>query len=179
MQNQRRVILINPRFQGRVALLFAAVILLGGAVLAFMIYREAREALWDASVRGHFQAGLTPYRIVEEILIRHLAVLVAGILLASFLLFFLLMRSIGAGIQRLVDVLRLSGEGDLSTPTRAPGPGEIASFGEQLDGIRARTLTLIDEIRSEAGSLRNEALPPEAFRQRWEELKTKVGRLAP
>lgn len=176
---QRRIILINPRFQGRVAMLFTAIILVGGGLLAFTIYGDARDALWNASVRGHFETELTPYTIVRTVLVRDLAVLFVGLLAASFVLFFLLMRRIRRGLGRLVEVMRKSGDGDLSTPTGLHGPREMTMFGERLDGIRARTLLEIREVRKEALVLEKENLPQEEHRRRWEELKERIGRIAP
>jgi methyl-accepting chemotaxis protein len=176
---QRRVVYINPKLQGGTALIFAAAILVGAALLAWLIVRDARSALWDASVQGHFRLELTPYQIVRDVLVRHLVVVIAAVLAGTTLIFYLVMRGIRSGLQRVVDVLRISGDGDLSTPTKAPGPGEIGAFGEKLDAIRSTTFDLVREIRADARALAAEPGPPEAVRGRLDDLKRKLARLAP
>jgi methyl-accepting chemotaxis protein len=177
--NMRRIILINPRFQLRVAMLFCAIILLGGGLLAFQIFRDARDVLVEATARGHFENDLTPFMIVSRVIVRDLLVVAGGLLVATFALFGVLLRRIHSGILRLVEVLVKSAEGDLSTKTDAPGPVEVGAFGERLDGIRAKTLVLVNEIRADAAALESGSLPPAEFDARWEALKEKLGRLAP
>ena len=176
---QRRVVFINPKLQGGTALIFAAAILIGGTLLAWLIVRDARSALWDASVQGHFGLDLTPYQIVKDVLVRHLVAVIAGLLAASFILFFVVMHGIRSGLRRIVEVLRASGDGDLSTPTKAPGPGEIGAFGERLDAIRTKTLEQVEEIRADARALAGDPGPPETLGNRLLELKRKAARLAP
>lgn len=177
--NMRRIILINPRFQLRVAMLFCAIILLGGALLAFRIFLDARAELVVATARGHFENDLTPFQIVSGVIVRDLLVVAGGLLVASFALFAVLMRRIHAGLLRLVEILLKSAEGDLSTPTKAPGPVEIGLFGERLDGIRGKTLVLFNEIRADAAALESGSLSGDEFRCRWNALKEKLGRVAP
>jgi methyl-accepting chemotaxis protein len=175
----RRIILINPRFQLRVAMFFCAIILLGGALLAFQIFRDAQAILIEASSKGHFANDLTPFQIVSDVIVRDLLVMAGALFVATFVLFAVLLRRIHSGILRLVEILVKSAGGDLSTPTRAPGPPEIGLFGERLDGIRGKTLVLVNEIRAEAAALESGSLPEAEFRGRWDALKEKLGRLAP
>ncbi|HEY6097029.1 MAG TPA: hypothetical protein VIU83_03155, partial [Candidatus Deferrimicrobium sp.] len=88
-------------------------------------------------------------------------------------------RKVHMATERIAAVFRVSGEGDLSTPTIKPGPGEFAAFGKQVDAARARTLEVIDGIRAEVDFMRKESLPDDEFLKRWEGLKEKIGRLAP
>lgn len=177
--NMRKIILINPRFQLRVAMLFCAIILLGGAILAYQVFRDARAELIVATARGHFENDLTPFQIVSGVIVRDLLVTACILLVATFALFALLMRRINAGVLRLVEILVKSADGDLSTKTAAPGPGEIGAFGERLDGIRGKTLALVNEIRAEAAAIESGDGSDEAFTSRWAALKEKLGRLAP
>lgn len=175
---RRKNVFINPRFQGKVALVFAAVVFAGGAIFAFLIYRDSRAALWDASMRGHYMAR-TPYQIVREIVLRDLTALFLGVLVSSAAAFFLLIRSIRRGVIDLLRAFGRSEEGDLSTPTAARGLKDVARFGGQVDEIRAHTLALIDDVRREADALRKEPLPEDEFQRRWEDLKRRIGRVAP
>lgn len=177
-QSRRRTVLVTPRLQVWVPLVFSAVVLLGGALFAWLIYRGAREALWAASLQGHFRFN-TPYDIVGHQMVRQLAALFAVVVTASIAAFLVLVRRIRAGLLRLVETLRLSREGDLSTPTNAPGIRDLGVFGSQLDAIRGHTLGQIEGIREEVGILRKEPLPPEEFQLRWDRLKEAVGRIVP
>lgn len=177
-QNRRRNVLINPRFQVGIGLVFTAIVVLGGAFFAWLVYRDAKAALWDASMQGHFQAR-TPYEIVGESFVRHLVALFAAVLAASVAAFFLVSRMIRNGIGRVVSSLEASVEGDLSTPTAASGMEEIVAFGRQLDEVRQSVLLRLGEIRDEAARLDREAVPEDVFRARWEELKRKIGGLVP
>ncbi|GAB4364413.1 MAG: hypothetical protein Kow00128_06050 [Deltaproteobacteria bacterium] len=177
-QNRRRTVLVNPRLQIGAALLFSAVVLVGGALFAWLIYRGARDALWEASVQGHFRFD-TPYQVVSDQVVRQLLQLFSVVAVAGVVTFLLIIRRIQAGMNRLIEVLRLSGEGDLSSPTDAPGLREVAIFGAQLDAVREYTLGQIREIRSEVELLRKEPVSPEEFRSRWDGLKEKIGRIAP
>lgn len=177
--NMRRIVLINPRFQLRVAMFFCAIILLGGALLAFQIFRDVQGVLVEATARGHFDNDLTPFMLVSDVIVRDLLVMAGGLLVATFVLFAFLLRRIHAGILRLVEVLLKSAQGELSTPTDAPGPAEIGAFGERLDGIRGTTLVLIKEIRGDAAALESASLSEDDYKARWNALKEKLGRLAP
>jgi len=177
-RNRRKIVFINPRVQGGTVLFFSAIVVAGAALFAGLVYDHIRQALWDSTYRGHFLIR-TPYQIVDDIVISHLAALFVGVLAASFIAFFLLMRRIRAGIRRVAEVLELSSEGDLSTPTNAPGLKEIGSFGEQLDIARSHTLSGIREIREDLAFLRSGSASPEESRSRWEDLKGKIGRMAP
>jgi len=177
-QNRRRTVLINPRLQIGTALVFTAVVFLGGALFAWIFYRESREALWAASIQGHFRVD-TPYQVVGDQVVRHLFTLFAGLAAACILMSLLLIQRIRAGMNRLREVLRMSGEGDLSSPANAPGLREIGIFGKQLDAARGYTLEQIREIREEAEVLRREPLSPEEFRERWDRVKEKIGRIVP
>ncbi len=177
-QNRRRTVLINPGMQIGAAILFTALIALGGALFVGLIFQGAREALWDASVRGHFRFE-TPYQIVGDLVVRHLLFLFSGVALAGTAAFLLLVRRVRAGVARLLEVLRLSGEGDLSVASDAPGLRDLAIFGTQLDAAREHTLDRIREIRAEVEALRKEPVSAEEFQARWDGLKEKIGGIAP
>ncbi|MBI5342828.1 MAG: hypothetical protein HZB63_05870 [Deltaproteobacteria bacterium] len=177
-RSRRKIVFISPRVQGGTALFFSAIVVAGAALFSWLVYDHIRLALWDSTYRGHFLIR-TPYQIVDDIVISHLAALFVGVLAMSFLAFFLLMRRIRAGIRRVAEVLAMSAEGDLSTPTNAPGLKEIQSFGEQLDAARSHTLSGIREIREDLAFLRSGSASPEECRSRWEDLKGKIGRVAP
>jgi len=177
-QNRRRTVLINPRLQIGTALVFTAVVFLGGALFAWVMYRGSREALWAASIQGHFRFD-TPYQIVSDQMVRQLITLFAVVAVAGILTFLLLIQRIRAGMIRLRTVLRMSGEGDLSSPTNAPGLQDVAIFGKQLDSAREYTLGQILEIRAEVEILRKEPLSPEEFQERWDRVKEKIGRVVP
>lgn len=177
-QSRRRSVLINPRIQIGTALVFTVVVLLGGTLFAWILYRGSREALWAASIKGHFQVD-SPYQVVSDRMVLQLITLFAGVTAAGILTFQLLLRRIRVGMNRLREVLRLSGDGDLSSPTNAPGLRDIAIFGKQLDAVRGYTLDQIREIREEVEVLRKEPLSPEEFQERWERVKEKIGRIVP
>lgn len=177
-RSRGRTVLISPRLQIGTALVFTAVVFLGGALFAWIIYRGSREALWAASFRGHFRFD-TPYQVVSDQVVRQLAALFAVVAGAGILTFLLLVRRIRAGMTRLREVLRMSGEGDLSTPTNAPGLRDVAIFGKQLDAARECTLDRIREVRAEVEVLRKEPLSAEEFRRRWAGLKEKIGGIVP
>lgn len=173
---RRRTVLVNPRLQIGTALVFTAMVFLGGALFAWVFHQGSREALWAASYQGHFRLD-SPYQVVGDPMIRQLVALFAVLVAACTLAFLLLIRRIRAGVNRLREVLRMSGEGDLSSPANAPGLREIGIFGEQLDAVRGSMLEQIREIREEAEILRKEPLPPEEFQERWGRLKQKIGRI--
>ena len=177
-RNRWRNILISPRFQGRVALVFAAIVLLGGVFFALLAYHDVKQALWDASMRGHY-GFRTPYGIVGVSLARHLAGLFAAAFVVGAVAFLLVIRTIRNGIGGIVSSLKASAEGDLSTPTPASGMEEIAAFGRQLDEVRRTVLLKLVEIRGEAGRLAGEGPPQELFRAEWDALKRKIGEIAP
>ncbi|MBI5574979.1 MAG: hypothetical protein HY896_01300 [Deltaproteobacteria bacterium] len=177
-KNRRKIIFINPRVQGGTALFFSAIVVAGALLFAWVVYDHIRLALWDATYRGHFMMR-TPYQIVDDIVMTHLVTLFLGVLAASIIAFFLLIRRIRAGILKVAEALAISAEGDLSTPTNAPGLKEIRSFGEQLDAARSLTLSRVREIRQDLELLRSGAATPDERRLRWEELKGKIGRMSP
>ena len=177
-QKRRKIVFIYPGFQGGAALAFAAVVFVVWAIFSWHIFGDVGQALRDVSLMGHYRFQST-YDIVGASVIRHLAGLFAGILLAGIALFFLVIRRIRIGTERIAAVFRLSGEGDLSTPTDAPGPGEFAALGKEIDAARTRTLDVIDGLRGEVDLMRKEPLPEDEFLKRWEGLKERIGRLAP
>lgn len=177
-QSRRRTVLINPRLQIGTALVFTAVVFLGSALFAWLIYRGAREAFWAASIQGHYRFD-TPYQVVGPQVVRQLIALFVVVAASSIVTFLMLIRRIRVGMVRLREVLRMSGEGDLSSPTNAPGLRDVAIFGKQLDTVRGYTLDRIREIREEVEVLRKEPLSPEEFQERWYRVKEKIGRIVP
>jgi hypothetical protein len=176
--SSRRAIFINPRFQGGVVLRFAVVILAGAVLFAGFFHYSAKRSLLAASFRGHYDFP-APYTIVGEDMVRGLAVLCAGVMTACILLFLHLVRGIRNGVARLLETLRASMEGDLSSPTEARGPSDIAALAGRIDAFRSRTLGQIVAIRAEAGLLRTETLAAEEFARRWDALKRAVRMVAP
>lgn len=177
-QSRRRTVLINPRLQIGAGLLFTAVVVLGGILFAVLIFQGARDALRDASVQGHFRFD-APYQVVGDRLVRQLLLLFSVVTLAGTAAFLLLVRRFRTGMNRLLEVLRMSGEGDLSTATNASGHRDVAVFGVQLDAVREYALDRIREIRAEVQLLRKEPVPPEEFQERWDALKENIGRGTP
>lgn len=175
---RRRIVFISPRFQGGAALVFAAVVSVGWALFSWHILGDVRRALEDVSLTAHYRFR-SAYDVVGTGVIRHLAALVGGTLLACVALFFLGVRRIRAGTERIVAAFLRSENGDLSTPTDVPGPGEFAAIGKQIDAARAGALEVIGAIRSEVDLMRRESLPEDGFMGRWEGLKERIGRLAP
>lgn len=174
----RRTIFINPRFQGSMAICFAVVILLVAALFAWFFHRHAKVALRVASLQGHYHF-LYPYEILGTALIRHIAALSAGGLAASVLVFMVVQRRIHRGVARLVNVFKLSVEGDLSTPTETPGQLELAGIGRKIDAARSRTLSRIRGANDEAKLLMEEPLSDEEFARRWDALKHTLKRIVP
>jgi hypothetical protein len=174
----RRIVFVNPRFQGRVALCFAAVVFAGGALFVLLFLHYAKATLRVASLQGHYHF-LSAYEIVGGVLIPHLAVLSTGVLAASLLVLLLLIRRVRRGVDRLVEAFLISTEGDLSTPTEAPGLSGITDLGGKIDSARSRTLSRIREIAAEAEFLRSEPLSEEEFAKRWNALKAAVRKVAP
>lgn len=174
----RRTVFVNPRFQGGVALCFAAAVCAGAVLFALLFHNYAKSALRVASVKGHYHF-MAPYDIIGEALGRHVAALSAGVLAASLLLLFLLVRRVRNGVGRLVETFRISMEGDLSSPANAGALPDIADLGRKIDAARGRTLSRIRDIAAEAEFLRNEPLSDEEFARRWEGVKAAIGRVAP
>lgn len=174
----RKTVFVNPRFQGGVALRFAAVVSAGGALFGLSFYYCARAALRVASLQGHFHF-LSPYEIVGDALVRHVAVLSAGVMAASLLVLLLLVRKVRGGIGRLVESFLISAEGNLSAPTEAPGLSGITDLDGKIDSARSRTLSQIRTVREEAEFLRSEPLSEEEFAKRWDALKAAIRKVAP
>lgn len=174
----RRTIFVNPRFQGAVALRFAAVVLAGGAVFAWSFHRDAGAALRIASLQGHY-LFLSPQEIVGDALARHVLLLSAFVLAGSFLVLLLLARRIRRGVVRLVKSFRASMDGDFSSPTNADELSGITELGTQIDASRSRTLAAIRGIREEAEFLRSKPITDEEFARRWAGLKADIRKIAP
>ena len=176
--NRRRNKLVNPRLQGGVAIQIAAIVLVAGSLVALLLFRDIRQALWDASYSGHFGFS-TPFRIVNGILVRRLLVLFALVFAGGSLAFLWYVRRVRRGIFRLVEAFQASGEGDLSSPADARGPGGIIDVGKAIDDVRSHTLARIGEVRGAVEAMRASALPEEEFTRRWETLKGKIERIIP
>lgn len=175
---RRKIVFISPGFQGGAALVFAAVVVLGWALLSWHLVGDIRRALTEASLTAHYRFR-SAYDIVAPGLVRHLAALVVGTFLACAALFFLGVSRIRVGTERIVAAFRRSEEGDLSTPTDVPGPGEFAAIGKQIDAARAEMMEVVGGIRREVDLMAKESLPEDEFMTRWEDLKGRIGRLAP
>jgi len=174
----RRTVFVNPRFQGGVALCFAAVVCAGAVLFALSFHNYSKSALRIASIKGHYHF-LTPYDIIGGALGRHVAALSVGVLAASLLVLILLVRRIRRGAERLVETFRISMDGDLSSPANAGELRDIADLGKKIDAARGRTLSKIREIAAEAEFLRNEPLSDDEFARRWDGMKAAIRRLAP
>ncbi len=175
---RRKIHYINPRFQGGAALVISAVVVAGGGLFGALVYRDVGDALREAAMRGHFVME-TPYEIVRDVLLRHLAGLSATVICLTVIVFLLLVRTVRIGVGHAIAAFRASEEGDLSTPTEASGLTELRRFGELVDLTRASTLSRVAALREEAASLAACGLPAEAFRLRWEKLKRKIREVAP
>jgi methyl-accepting chemotaxis protein len=175
---RRKIHYINPRFQGGAVLVFSAVIVAGGILFGGLVYRDLGRALWSAAMQGHYMMD-TPYEIVRDALLWHLAGLSATVTCLGVIVFLFLVRAIRRGIGRVIEVLLALEDGDLSTPTDARGLTEFARFGERVDAARAHTLTRIVALREEGTSLLASGLPQEEFRSRWDEFKRKIREVAP
>ena len=175
---RRKIHYINPRFQGGAALGISAMVVAGGVLFGALVYRDVGKALWDAAMRGHFLVE-TPYDIVRDALLWHLAGLSATVSCLTVIVFLLLVKAVRIGVGRAIAAFRTSEEGDLSTLTEAGGLKEFRRFGELVDLTRASALSRIAALREEAASLAACGLPAEAFRPRWEELKRKIREVAP
>ncbi len=177
-QKRRKIVLISPAFQGGAALAFAVLGVAAAAVFASLVYRDVRMELWSASYAGHFRLQ-SAYDVAHEPLARHIAGLFAATLVTGVALFFLLVNRVQNATGRIAAVFRLSGEGDLSTPTDAGGPGEFPVVGKQADAARKSTLETIEGIRSEVELMRTESLSEDEFLRRWQGIKERIGRIAP
>ncbi|MGB3400551.1 MAG: hypothetical protein WBA34_10355 [Candidatus Deferrimicrobiaceae bacterium] len=175
---RRQTRLVNPRFQGGAAILVIAVVLAAGALVAVLLFCDIRQALGDASARGHFGFP-TPFRIVSDILVRQLLALFALVFAGGSLAFLLYVRRIRLGISRLTKVFEAAEKGDLSSPSNVRGFKELAEFGAEIDEVRSYTLALIGEVRGEAEAMRTSDLSQAEFEKRWEALKEKIGRIVP
>ncbi|HJX14752.1 MAG TPA: hypothetical protein VJ386_03400 [Candidatus Deferrimicrobiaceae bacterium] len=174
----RRNKLVNPRLQGGVAIQIAAIVLVAGSLVALPMFRDIRQALWDATYSGHFGFS-TPFRIVYGILVRRLLVLFAFVFAGGLLAFLWYVRRVRRGISRLVEAFQASGKGDLSSPADTRGPGGIIDVGKAIDNVRSYTLARIGEVRGEVEAMRTSALSEEEFIRRWEALKGKIERVVP
>jgi hypothetical protein len=178
MKFRRKIHYINPRFQGGAALLVSAMVVAGSLLFGALVYRDVGNALWEAAMRGHFVVE-TPYVIVRDALLWHLAGLSATVSCLAVIAFLLLVRGVRIGVGRAIAAFRDSEEGDLSTPTEVRGLTEFRQFGELVDMTRASVLPRVAELREEAAFLAACGFPAEAFRPRWEELKRKIREVAP
>ncbi len=176
-RKRRKIVLISPRFQGGAALAFAALVLIGAVLFCLFVSRDVGRALREASVFAHYRFR-SAYDVAGPILARDLAGLFAAMAVAGIGLYSLMIRGVRIATERLAAIFRLSGEGDLSTPTDVQGPGEFPVLGKQADAARAQTLAVINEIRAEIDLMRKESLPEDEFRKRWDALKARIGRIA-
>lgn len=174
----RKIYFVNPRLQGSAALLFAIVVGAGGLLFGVSVYLCMKETLRVASLQGHLAMD-TPYAVVRQSVLWHVLALFAGVSLIGTAAFLFLVRAVTRGLGRVTATLRASADGDLSTPTRAPGLHEFERFGTQVDDIRTITLDQIREIRGEAASLAGATASRDDFRLGWDLLKQKIRRVAP
>ncbi len=177
-KKRRKIVFISPMFQGGAAVAFAALVVVGAVLFALLVSRNVGRGLADAALQGHYRFQ-SAYGVVGQSVVRHVAWLLAGTLAAGIALFLLVALRVRAGAGRIAAVFRISGEGDLSTPTDAPGPGEFPVLGEQIDAARRGTLEAIEAIRAEVDMMRKEKLSEEEFLRRWEGIKERIGRIAP
>ncbi len=175
---RRRSKLVNPRLQGGAGIQIGIIVLVAGMVMALLLFFDIRQALWDASYGGHFDFP-TPFRVVRGILVPRLLALFALVFAGGSLAFFWHVQRIRKGIFRLVEILKASAMGDLSSPSEARGPGGIIDLEMEIEDIRSYTLGLIDEVRSDLETMRTSALPEEEFTRRWEAVKEKIRRIVP
>ena len=173
-----RVRYVSPRFQGPAVLAFAAIIAIGGAIFWKLVDGEFQRVIPLAAVQGHYTFG-SAYDIVRDLLAWHLAGLFVGVFLAGSALVLFLVAATRHGIGRAVDSLRVSADGDLSTPTGTSAIGEFDRFGKKIDAARSDTLASILMARNEVAALAAGGIPPEEFRLRWDELKHRIRRIAP
>ncbi len=177
-QFRRRTKLVNPKFQGGAAIFIIAVVIAAGALAGFLLFRDLRQALGDASASGHFGFP-TPFRVVSDILIRHLLALFALVFAGGSLAFLWYMHITRRGISQLTEAFEAAEKGDLSSPSSVRGFRELVNFGAEIDEVRSHTLALIEEVREEAKAMRTSDLSQGEFEKRWEALKEKIGRIVP
>ncbi len=177
-KKRRKIVFISPVFQGGVALAFAVLIVAGAAAFYVLVTRNLARALEHASLMAHYRFH-SAYDVVGPGVVRHVGWLLAGTLAVGVAAFLFVAYRVRAGAERIAAVLRISGDGDLSTPTDAPGPGDFPVLGEQIDAARSGTLQAIGAIRAEVETMRKERLADEEFFRRWETLKERMGRIAP
>jgi len=175
---RRKIHYVNPRFQGGAALVISAVVAGGGVLFGWLVYRDVGKALWESAMHAHFTMD-TPYEIVGNALLMHLAGLSAAVTLLTLVIFLMLLKAVRIGVEHAIASFRASEEGDLSTPTEAGGSTEFRRFGELVDLTRSNTLSRVAALRDEAASLAACGTPDESFRPRWEELKRKMREVAP
>jgi hypothetical protein len=175
---RRRNKLVNTKFQGGAAVLIIAVVLVAAALVALLMFRDIRQALWEASHNGHYGFP-SSYRIVSDILVRQLIALLALVFAGGALSYLFYVRRVRSGITRLAEVFEASEKGDLSSPTNVRGFEGIVDLGAKIDEVRSFTLALIGEVREEAEAMGTSALSQEEFEKRWEALKEKIGRIVP
>ena len=175
---RRKIRYINPRFQGGAALVVSSMVVAGGVLFGVLVYRDVGMALWEASLQGHFMVE-TPYAIVRDALLWHLAGLSVTVSCLTVIVFLLLLKAVRIGVGHAIAAFRASEGGDLSTPAGTRGLKEFRRFGELVDLTRASALSRVAALREEAASLAACGLPAEAFRPRWEELKRKIREVAP
>ncbi len=176
-KRRRKIVFISPKFQGGAALAFAALVILGAAIFYVLVSRNVGRELQDAAYSAHYHVR-SAHDVAGPGVVRHVAALFAGTLLAGIAAFVLAILRVRAGAERIAAAFRISGEGDLSTPTDAPGPGEFPVLGEQIDAARSRTLEAIGELRAEVAAVRNGSLPEEEFLKRWDGIKERLRRIA-
>ncbi len=174
---RRRNRIVNPRIQATAAIAIAGIVLGTGSLVALFLFRDLRQALWDASTSGHFPFP-EPLPVVCAILVRVLLVLFALVFAGGSLAFLWCVRRIGKGISRLVETLDASARGDLSSPTDLQDIPELLDIGMVVDAVRSHVLGLVGEVREEAEAIRSGGLPEEEFTMRWNALKERIGRLA-
>jgi hypothetical protein len=178
MKFRRKIRYNNPLFQGGAALVVSAMVVAGGVLFGALVYRDVGKALWEAATRGHFVME-TPYDIVRDALLWHLAGLSATVSCLTVIVFLLLVKAVRIGVGHAIAAFRASEKGELSTPTETPGLTEFRRFGKLVDLTRESALSRITAVREEAASLATCGLPAEAFRLRWVELKQKIREVAP
>ena len=175
---RRRILFVKPRLQGTAALGFAAILFAGAALFAWFFCQYARTALRVASLKGHYHF-LSPQEILGGELARYVAALSAGVLAGCYLVLLLILRRIRGGLKRIQETFRGSMDGDLSSPTNATGPSDVAELGRRIDASRSRTLSQIREIRADVEFLRSGPLPDAEFAKRWDALKSAIRQVVP
>ena len=173
-----RIRYVTPRLQGPAVLAFVAIIATGGAIFWRLVDSAFQRVFLQAAIRGHYPFD-SAYDIVRDLLAWHLAGLFVGVFLTGSALILLLVAATRHGIGKAVASLRMSAEGNLSTPTGSGSIGEFDRFGKKIDAARSETLASILKIRGEAAALASGGISPEEFRLRWNELKHRIRRIAP